>query len=241
MSDGGVPTDSSGDGRRHQAALKDIGTDGTEEQFYRVMGKTSVRHRMKVHDGGFEMVRNAYHSGEGLGKDFVTAHCPSALVLIFGIVPDSRPTMECNGVRGVTLKGPRGRATPGVLSLCPPGITRGASRPGIVRATVHKDGHHSHGEDRCFLLRCYQNAVAHRKGPSSKGPGSVLFQGGAGPGLEEQLDQVVRLGVDAADVNPRWRAIEVVARPDGASLASATVRHVFGASARRPRRVRGCG
>jgi hypothetical protein len=58
-----------------EAGLMAIGAKGTEKQFYVAIGNV---HWRTLEPEYFNRVRNAYFAGEGLGKDFVKAHCPSA-------------------------------------------------------------------------------------------------------------------------------------------------------------------
>ena len=59
--------------------LTSIGPNGTEEQFYRAMGKSPVT-RVTGLQSHFVAVRNAFFAGDGLGKDFVMSWCPSAKI-----------------------------------------------------------------------------------------------------------------------------------------------------------------
>jgi hypothetical protein len=62
-------------------ALQEIGPKGTEKDFCRAMGKGDVLRSTSPKtkfDSSFSQVRNAYFAGEGIGKDFVIANCPSA-------------------------------------------------------------------------------------------------------------------------------------------------------------------
>lgn len=63
-----------------ERALKKIGKNGTWDEFNEAIGRTSVTTVTKVdrekHDGGFEMIRNAYFNGEGLGRRFLVGFLP---------------------------------------------------------------------------------------------------------------------------------------------------------------------
>jgi hypothetical protein len=59
-----------------EAALRKIGKAGTWSEFNEAVGRSVPVGTKRLNDHGFEMIRNAFHRGEGIGRRFLVSFLP---------------------------------------------------------------------------------------------------------------------------------------------------------------------